>query len=554
MYNLLIVDDERVIADGIYEFFKNEVDIELQLFKAYSAIQALSLMDQTKIDIIITDITMPGVSGLELQKEIVKKWPRCKIIFLTGYNQFEFIHAAVRNNSVDYILKTEDDEVVLVAVRKAINLLDNDLDKESFLIKTKNRFEVSLPVLRDQFILELVEGKEKFTEDIIVKFNDLKIPLSPESSIILLVGVVDKWKTETNIIDKCTIKYGIQGIVEEYFSELLDITSIAVDSSRLLWVLQPANSIQYEEEDKCNSWSKTSALLKDSLYSIQNKCHQLLNITVSFFAANKPIAWEAISNEFYAINQIVNKYAGFSSEVIITDISSTNIEGSLEDPDIRGQLKNLTFLESYLESGQEEKFNGLFNEFISIVMNKKQISSGLKMEVYYSISRLFLSFINKRHLYEKLKGRINIDMLMTVDKSMPDDIKMKSYQELAKLIFAESTNTYINNSMRTIEKVQDYIMNNLHADLSVNRLGEITHFNPSYLSRLFKSLTGKSISEYIWVTKLTAAKALLGQDDVKINKIALQLGFESPAYFTRFFKKYTKLTPLEYKDALLIRH
>jgi len=280
IYGLLVVDDEKIIADGLYDFFNNEFNGYLRLYKAYSAIQALEVMGNDKIDIVLTDINMPKLSGLDMHKEIIKKWPRCKVIFLTGYNEFEYIQTAIRNNGIDYILKSEDDEVTLNAVRKALSILEKEFSNE-----------------------ELVETVQK----------------------------------------------------------------------------------------------------------------------------------------------------------------------------------NLYYLETYLENGQEDAFNDVFNQLISVMKNKR-------------------------------------------------------------------SDQYIKSVNRIVSNIQSYIAQNLHGDLSINKLAELTHFNPSYLSRLYKNMTGKSLSDYIWDVKLSKAKELLVRQNIRINEIAAALGFDSPAYFTKFFKKFTNKTPLEFRE------
>ena len=90
MYRLLIVDDEYQIVDWLYELFRGIPYLDLDICKAYSGSEALEWLNRTKIDIVITDICMPGIDGLELADRIYKNWPFCKLIFLTGYDEFDF--------------------------------------------------------------------------------------------------------------------------------------------------------------------------------------------------------------------------------------------------------------------------------------------------------------------------------------------------------------------------------------------------------------------------------------------------------------------------------
>jgi len=104
------------------------------------------------------------------------------------------------------------------------------------------------------------------------------------------------------------------------------------------------------------------------------------------------------------------------------------------------------------------------------------------------------------------------------------------------------------NTNKVISNINKYIEENLQDDISLVRLAEIVHFNPSYLSRLYKQTTGKTLSEYIKEVKIKKAMEMLKQDEIKIYEIADSIGFKNPSYFTRFFKSITNMTPQEYRD------
>lgn len=108
MYRVLIIDNEPVIVNGIYNLFLDLDHVELGVLKAYSASEALALLAKHTVDIVFADIQMPGMNGLELQQAIMKSWPRCKVVFLTGYNEFSYVQTAMRNGGFDYVLKTEE--------------------------------------------------------------------------------------------------------------------------------------------------------------------------------------------------------------------------------------------------------------------------------------------------------------------------------------------------------------------------------------------------------------------------------------------------------------
>ena len=103
----------------------------------------------------------------------------------------------------------------------------------------------------------------------------------------------------------------------------------------------------------------------------------------------------------------------------------------------------------------------------------------------------------------------------------------------------------------TIVRVQQYILEHLSEDISLVKLGELAYFNPSYLSRLFKRVSGTNLSDFIHNARINKAKELLTRNDMKIQEIVAAVGYESHAYFTKFFKKTTNMTPQEYRDSII---
>ncbi|UJF31407.1 response regulator [Paenibacillus hexagrammi] len=102
MYRMLIVDDEEIITDGLFGVF-SQLNLGLDVYKAYSGLEALDLMRSTRVDIVLSDIRMPGMDGLKLMQTIRSNWEHCKIIFLTGYNDFDYIYQAIQTPGVSYL-------------------------------------------------------------------------------------------------------------------------------------------------------------------------------------------------------------------------------------------------------------------------------------------------------------------------------------------------------------------------------------------------------------------------------------------------------------------
>lgn len=126
MINILVVDDEPISADGISIYLEEHGDSTWNVLTAYHSESAMKFSQQ-RIDILLTDIMMPGTDGFALQEQIRQRWPMVKTVFLTGNRQLDYAQQAIRSSGVvDYVLKMEDETVVLQAVRKAVAAMEGD--------------------------------------------------------------------------------------------------------------------------------------------------------------------------------------------------------------------------------------------------------------------------------------------------------------------------------------------------------------------------------------------------------------------------------------------
>ncbi|MBW7459369.1 response regulator, partial [Paenibacillus sepulcri] len=193
MYRLLIVDDEQIIVDGLHLLFQELNTIDLDINCAYDAHDAQKVASEMRIDIVLSDIAMPGMNGFELQQEITRQWPRCRFIFLSGYNDFQFIQSSLRGGAVDYVLKTEGDNAIIRAVEKTVRQIEAELQQEQLIGRARQQLQQTLPVLRREYLLELLEGAESTPESRSRRFRELAVPLQPAAPVILTVGRVDAW-------------------------------------------------------------------------------------------------------------------------------------------------------------------------------------------------------------------------------------------------------------------------------------------------------------------------------------------------------------------------
>ncbi|MFB9277534.1 response regulator [Cohnella cellulosilytica] len=549
MYKLLIIDDEDLIVQGLVYLFENRPDLELEIYYAYSAMEALEWLKRTKIDIVLSDIRMPGMSGIALQQEIVRLWPHTIVIFLTGHDDFNYIQTASRNQSFDYILKTEEDEVIVSAVRRAVDRLDGRFERERLLERAREQIKLALPSLRKEWLMERITGEAAETgSELELRLKELDIPLNAAAPILIMLGRQDDREPDGRTADQTLKNFGLQTIVNEVLSPTLNLFSCMYEPGRWIWLIQPnAKCLLPENEDFECSWKHAALLVRESLAKIQEECRRQIGLSVSLIAGASPVAWADCEHAYSLLKRILYIDYGQRKEVLLSESHLSPNERLEHDKDITHWLKmnKIQTLQTYLETSQRERFFSLFYELARHIEE-----SGLdlmKLQWFYSVAPIFFRFMNPS-FEENNALRIDVDMLTQLNRHSSWEDAVDYIARLAEAVFDAQKTDIGERELEIVARINTYIEDNLAGDLSLTRIGEEVGFNPSYLSRLYKQLTGEGLHDSITRMRLNKAVELLTQPSTKIHEISSALGFESPAYFTKFFKRVTNLTPSEYRE------
>lgn len=552
MYRLLIVDDESYIVEGLVELIQDYPSWELEVYRAYSALEALAWMERTKIDIVLTDIRMPGMSGLDLQAEVIRRWPRCKVIFLTGHHDFSYIHKALRNSGMDYVLKTEGDQAIIGAVEKALSSLNDDMEIKSMVVKADIQMREALPTLQRQYMWELLQGEKQAVSTMKEQMLNLHIQLQPDDSVLIFLGRMDGRLDDMKISERMLILFAIQNIAEEYLRAYATVVSFHFDHNKLVWFIQPLKEeFPLDNGDIQYRWKETIRFIHGTLESIQATCQQLLKMPVSFVSGNEPVMWEECADQFRTLKQLFSLDFGMEQELLLIyneSLEQYNKNNFFNDPNTTLQWKKMKILDEYWENGHLGEFAQALAEMMNVsVEHPNRIGDGIRLQVFHLVVSMFLAYLSKMGLSEQIGTEIDLSKLTRLEAHASWNDAIDYFIELSKLMMARKTLSSKKREHEVVRKIHRYVDSHLADDLSLTRLGELVDLNSSYLSRLYKQSTGIGLSEYIMNSRIEEAKRLLRDTSLKIIEISQILGFESAAYFTRFFKKDTGLTPKEFK-------
>ena len=543
MRRLLIVDDLPIIVDGLLDLFQSTEHLKLEVLKAYSGEEALQVMRSQRVDIVISDIKMPGLEGIELLQIIQTEWPACKVIFLTGYNDFHYIRSAMAYGGFDYILKVESDDKIISSVERAMAKLDEEVDQLRMLELANERMRQALPMLQKEYIWELLQGKQEGPVQLGRHLKELGISLCAERPILLLLGRVDTWKESFTPLDKALLLYGVQNITEEYASSYMQCFSCAYDHSRLVWLLQPRDTGQGDLVE----WETGHSHISVMLENIQMTSRRLLNVSVSFALGSEPTNWSALSERFHILKYCFVYGQGLLPSVIVTDSDLLKLQESEEEKNDYCFHTRLQLLLQCMENNRREEFNKLYLQ-LTAAWTFDSHAYGRKMELYHSMAAIFLSYMDQNELFRQdVYERLDAALLYHKDETVSwPDVK-QYFWNMADCFFSRQAALGEQVPGDLVKRVHRYIEDHLAHDISLIAIADHVGLNPSYFSRLYKQLTGIGLSDYINEYRNLKAKEWLLNSTMKVNEIAAALGYNSAMAFIRFFKKQNQTTPQEYR-------
>lgn len=537
MYKMLIADDEKTIIDGIKESINwKSYDIEV-IGTAENGIQALELFKAHQPDIVISDIRMPGLSGLELIEEMGKHFPDTKIILISAFEEFEYAKKALELGVSAYMTKPLKKQLIIDEVCKAREEIKTARTIKEDQEKYEKLYARNLPVLRKHLLNNLLMGKVEFNEDFTreLEYYSLNIDFS---NICVLVCRLDsvEGKASSYISKEIQIKYlMIEKLMGEYLSGLCGCIVFQSYNNEVVALL----GSKEEAESFLRRIISAAEMVKDDFLDVHG---ETLTIGVGRIASsvhNCPLSYQS------AVKAL--EYRLIYGDNTVIYIGDVEVNGEEQYNLFYGLNEELTNLQNIISLGKSDEVIKLVEKILGKFIENKNIPYYYVQQIYCQLLSILLRVLAEKDIQpEKIFGMtVNIygDLF-----SKRTGQELKSWYEglikAASEAIVQKKSPKVNN---VIASAVEYMNSNCDKELSLPEVAEHVYLAPSYFSKVFREETGVQFIEYVKNLKIERAKKLLKGSNKKIYEICEELGYQSVQYFSTLFKNIVGMTPHEYK-------
>lgn len=533
---VFLVEDEMVIRRGI----KNSIDWEKEGYifcgEASDGELAYPMIIKEKPDILITDIRMPFMDGLELCKLVKKELPNIKILILSGYDEFDYAKEAIRLGVTEYLLKPISSGKLLEALNGVSESIRREKEDKDLVRKYMEEMRENTEHEKQKFFEQMIAGNLSMADALETgKKYEMNLSAGMYNLLLFRFTLGEENRKSGELLGEA--EYAIEKLTErlEYVFEF----QRGVEGWAFL--LMADNEEQMSERVKELSKDLEEIMKNYSTIAyfggIGQPVARLRELEESFREAERALA----ARFTMELNRIIS----------VEDIRMAQNVDTLDDIEITsfGEIeKTRTMLEKFLNNGAEDEIDEFVDVYINELSEENLKSVLMRQYIIMDAYIVMMSFCEK---FEGIEGEM---------QAQSEELKnsMKTIQTL------EEIKNYIRMLLKKIIGVRDTISGRRYSDIieiakdqirktymsdeiSLNTIAAEVGMSPSYFSSIFSKEMGKTFVEYLTEIRMDRAKELLMCSSMKTSEIGYEVGYKDPHYFSYIFKKTQNCTPKEFR-------
>lgn len=531
MYKIIIVDDEEIVRRSISKIINwNELGFETP-YQSSNGAEALELAMSVKPDLVLADIKMPIMDGLELSAKLKTSLPNTQVVIFSGHDEFKYAQESVSLGVLDYILKPLGAATLTKKLSEIRKKLDLDAQKRQYLEKIQDQLHHSLPLLKESFLIGLVcsSNRTLYTD---TQMESLDIPLRTGP---FTIGIIEPDFSQVNQSFIHVHQFALKNIALETLGHCHPLFTDL--SGRIVIIFSLAcfpDKFQNHE------------MILETLAVLQKAIILYLKMSATLGIGT-------------TVDRIADLYISYNEALSALDCKYTLGKDRIYD------FQDLNFMETEFFFPAEVSL-----KFMTAVKtnNKNEIHNALKALCALLKSKENLSIANIKFIF--------IDVVTGLTKLLAETKKssqllwadclmlfnsveaLETIDEISKVIAPVAIDIAQNlselwstSNKNVVSMAMHFVQNNFqNEELSLPMAAEYASVSSGYLSAIFKKEAGVNFSAYLTKSRMEKAMELLLKTDMNIYEIAYNTGFSNPHYFSISFKKFTELSPSEYRDKI----
>ena len=533
---VFLVEDEMVIRRGI----KNSIDWEKEGYifcgEASDGELAYPMIIKEKPDILITDIRMPFMDGLELCKLVKKELPNIKILILSGYDEFDYAKEAIRLGVTEYLLKPISSGKLLEALNGVSESIRREKEDKDLVRKYMEEMRENTEHEKQKFFEQMIAGNLSMAD---------ALETGKKYEMSLSAGMYNLLLFRFTLGEENRKSGELLGEAEYAIEKLTDRLEYGVEFQRGVegwaFLLMADNEEQMSERVKELSKDLEEIMKNYSTIAyfggIGQPVARLRELEESFREAERALA----ARFTMELNRIIS----------VDDIRMAQNVDTLDDIEITsfGEIeKTRTMLEKFLNNGVEDEIDEFVDVYINELPEENLKSVLMRQYIIMDAYIVMMSFCEK---IEGIEGEMQAqsEELKNSMKTIQTVEEIKNYiRMLLKKIIGVRDTISGRRYSDIIEIAKDQIRKTYMSDeISLNTVAAEVGMSPSYFSSIFSKEMGKTFVEYLTEIRMDRAKELLMCSSMKTSEIGYEVGYKDPHYFSYIFKKTQNCTPKEFR-------
>ncbi|MCM3746597.1 response regulator [Paenibacillus pasadenensis] len=538
MFHVLIVDDYPDQVESLVSTIPFEELGIGEVYQAYSGMEALEIVKSCTVDIVITDIRMPGMSGLELLRRIREGSSKTKCIFISGHADFEYAKQAIELQSSHYLLKPVETEALIATLKNVVSDLHEEWKEVASYQRAVYTLREHFSLLSGELLNHLLQDRRYPKGVIAGRMNMLELPFHIGDRTGMFIMRLEDGFHEFDDYDLSLMEFAVANIAGEIFGEPFHLWHCKDSYDNLVFLLKAKKTAEDGEDD----WRQIEKLAANLHRSVSVYLKRNVSIAVAEQFEAFP---ERLSRMHRICLSAMRRQIGDESNFFVTarDEPEQSIEGGLRTPYQPPLLIHL------LETGSWEKAARKLDDIFAELAEKWAESPEYAQEVWFSVMSSFhyVAHKNGKQLGQIMGGGHHA--MMDAGNTAPayKQLKDKVYFAFSRLTEDADRNTK-DSRKYMIKKIHQFIDADISRDLSLQAIADQVKLHPAYISKMYKTETGMNVGDYVLKKRMGLAAKLLQDSSDKIYEIAQSTGYLTTHYFSKVFKSYYGMTPLEFRE------